>query len=590
MSTAWEERFLSYILLANGAKKHTHETANESANMAVRSGDVEAPPDAPRRAMADPTPTIEEIDRLRAEVVELRREVQRGAGAEAALRESEALLRSVLKGTPFPVGTTDREGNITFLSHTANTLPVEEYVGQPLWKFVVPRDQIVAKDAIARVVSTGESVTFEVTVPSGRMYSISAGPLRREQEIVGVTMVSRDITKQKELEARLAVADRMAAIGTLAAGVAHEINNPLTYVLASLEQMKAALPAGPEGTELRSHLGAATEGAQRVRNIVSDLSSFSHAGDGPLMSLDVRPMLESALRMAHTLIHTRARVVRALGNVPAVRASDSRLGQVFLNLIVNAAHAISEGDVEGNEIRVTTRTDEHGRAVVEVADTGTGIAEDLQRRIFDPFVTTKPRGAGMGLGLYICRNIVGSLGGELEVESALGKGSTFRVVLPGAGPAPRSLPSDGAMVGLANGGTDAAKRLRILVVDDEPKIGNVLRALLADHDVTVVHGGHAALEALCERRFDLALCDLSMPDLGGAEVHDRLRSLRPGAEECLVFMTGGAFTEEDRRFLERVASRVLTKPFTAEELRSIVARHSAYTREDSQRDGEAERD
>jgi CheY-like chemotaxis protein len=290
-------------------------------------------------------------------------------------------------------------------------------------------------------------------------------------------------------------------------------------------------------------------------------------------------MLESALRMAHSLIHTRATIVRDFGEVPAVRANDSRLGQVFLNLIVNAGQAICEGNLEGNEIRVATRTDGQGRAVVEVTDTGSGIAEDLQRRIFDPFVTTKPRGAGTGLGLYICRNIVSSLGGELEVESTPGRGSTFRVVLPGAGPPMPAVPANDVVVGVG------PNRLRILVIDDEPRIGNVLRALLADHDVTVVHGGRAGLETLSKDQFDLALCDLSMPDLGGAEVYDQLRNLRPGAEESLVFMTGGAFTERDRRFLDRVASRVLAKPFTAEQLRSIVARHRANRAMARSRDG-----
>jgi len=517
--------------------------------------------------MNEPAALEQEMTRLRARVAELER-------TEAALRESERLLRSVLESAPYPIGVTDENCNIVFLSHAAPGLSTSEVLGQPAWKFLQPSARAVTESSVARVLATGETVTYEVTALSGRIYSISAGPLRHGERIEAVTMVSRDITEHRSLEARLAIADRMAAIGTLAAGVAHEINNPLTYLLASLANLNQALSSEGIDAALRADVLAATEGAERIRNVVSDLSSFSHTAESEPIELDVRPMIESALRMAHSHIHVRAKVVRELGDVPLVRAVDSRLGQVFLNLLVNAAQAISEGNVEANRILVTTRTDEQGRAVVEISDTGSGIAPELRDRIFDPFVTTKPRGVGTGLGLYVCRNIVSSLGGELEMESASGKGSTFRVLLPGAGP------SKASVVAAQAAESTTPKGLRVLVADDEPSIANVLRLLLADHEVTVVHDGRAALEALATQEFDVALCDLVIADFGGAELYEELRRLRPGVEARIVFMTGGAFTEQAQKFVERLGPRILSKPFTHRDVLSAVERHHA------RRDGE----
>jgi PAS domain S-box-containing protein len=244
----------------------------------------------------------------------------------------------------------------------------------------------------------------------------------------------RDISDRRRMQDRLAVADRMATVGTVAAGVAHEVNNPLTYVLLSLDKIARDLPKlAADPTRLaatRRTLDDALEGVLRVRNIVSDLRSFSHGLDEEQRPVDVGAVIQSAINIASHELRSRAEVRQHLQPVAPVVANEGRLGQVFLNLLVNAAQAIPEGQPERNEVRVSTRMVGADRVVVEVADTGCGMPPEVLRRAFDPFFTTKPIGIGTGLGLSICHRIITALGGELEAESRVGEGSVFRVCLP----------------------------------------------------------------------------------------------------------------------------------------------------------------
>jgi signal transduction histidine kinase len=257
-------------------------------------------------------------------------------------------------------------------------------------------------------------------------------------------LFARDVTSRKRMEAELLLKDRMAALGTLAAGVAHEINNPLAYVINNLDMLRNLLPrvqqhvqTGDEPAGSLRLLAAAAEasrlaweGCEQVRVIVGDLKLLSRAGEDTSRLVDVRPVLDASINIAKAAIAGRAHVERSFAEVPPVRANESRLGQVFLNLLLNAAQAIPEGDPARHRIRVSTAQDELGRVVVEVTDTGVGMAPDLVARIFDPFFTTKPPDMGSGLGLSICQGIVAALNGEIGVTSTPGEGSTFRVVLP----------------------------------------------------------------------------------------------------------------------------------------------------------------
>ncbi|QSQ15785.1 ATP-binding protein [Myxococcus landrumensis] len=255
--------------------------------------------------------------------------------------------------------------------------------------------------------------------------------------------VALDITDRKAMQAQLVVADRLAAVGTLAAGVAHEINNPLAFVLSNLsflavelQSVARELPPG-RTSEMEEVLREAVDGAHRVRQIVRDLRTFSRGDDEAAAAVNLQAVLESAITMARGELKMRAQIIRDYRDVPLVEGNEGRFGQVFLNLLINAAHAIPEGKPESHQVRVVLRSTED-RVIVEVHDTGVGMAPEVRARIFDPFFTTKPVGEGTGLGLSICHGIVTGFGGEIAVESEPGRGSVFRVTLP-VGPRSREL-------------------------------------------------------------------------------------------------------------------------------------------------------
>src|SRR5450432_1494871 len=238
-------------------------------------------------------------------------------------------------------------------------------------------------------------------------------------------------------EKRLAHLDRMASLGTLAAGIAHEINNPLTYVIANLQLLEEEMPSSPL-------LHDAIDGAERIRGIVSHIKTFSRAGDEHRAHVDLRSILDSSIKVVMSEVRARARLVRDYGHIPLILANPGQLGHVFLNLLLNAAHAIPEGNPHDNTIRVMTRAAAQGEIVVEIADTGRGIAAEVRHRIFDPFFTTTPVGRGTGLGLSVCHGIVRSLGGTITVESELGQGTTFRITLPASAAGASVPPSSSA--------------------------------------------------------------------------------------------------------------------------------------------------
>jgi CheY-like chemotaxis protein len=258
-------------------------------------------------------------------------------------------------------------------------------------------------------------------------------------------------------------------------------------------------------------------------------------------------------------------VVKEFGESLEVLGDATRLGQVFLNLLVNAAQAIPEGHAAQHEIRVTLRKDEQGSIRVAVSDTGSGIPPDVLPRIFEPFFTTKPVGVGTGLGLSICHTYVQGMGGELLVRSELGRGTTFEVVLP---PAPAQPAKESSGVFPASG--PAATRSRLLVIDDEPLlIAALARTLEPEHEVESFTSAHEALEQLrAGKRYELILCDLMMPEMTGMELHETLNREAPELAGRMVFLTGGAFTEAARTFLASTALPCLEKPFEPERLRA----------------------
>jgi CheY-like chemotaxis protein len=279
--------------------------------------------------------------------------------------------------------------------------------------------------------------------------------------------------------------------------------------------------------------------------------------------------VEAAIRLTGNELRHRAQLVRELGPVPRVIADDGRLTQVFINLLVNAAHAIPEGRSDDNRITVRTFTDERGRAVVEVADTGKGMAPEVQARVFDPFFTTKDVGEGTGLGLSICHGIISGLGGQISIESTSGHGTLVRVVLPArvddAVPAPPPASS-------VEPTTAGDRRPRVMVVDDEPQVAHSMERLLRrDYDITVAVCGRDALEHITRgARFDAIISDVMMPNMTGIELVEELQRIAPDQAQRLILLSGGAFTAQTRERLDQLGAPQLEKPVTAKELRACV--------------------
>ena len=271
--------------------------------------------------------------------------------------------------------------------------------------------------------------------------------------------------------------------------------------------------------------------------------------------------------MTSNEVRHRARLTRDYGDVAPVNGNESRLGQVFLNLIVNAAQAIPEGDAGSNEIKIITRMDLSGRVAIEFHDTGAGIPAEVLPHIFDAFFTTKAATAGTGLGLAICHRIVAEHDGEISVKSRTGSGTVFRVVLRAANQKTAAPPT-------ATPGILAARAGRVLVVDDEQMLCNAIERILgADHYVTTVTSARDALSRLGGgERFDLILCDLMMPEMTGMDLSDELLQSMPDQAKKFIFMSGGVFTDNARAFLARSSNEVIDKPFKGAGLRQMVHR------------------
>ncbi|MFL5346251.1 MAG: response regulator [Hyalangium sp.] len=385
--------------------------------------------------------------------------------------------------------------------------------------------------------------------------------------------IARDLTERKRMQAQLVLTDRMASLGMVAGMIAHDINNPLAYVIANLHILESDVLPGlvmtvSQRDEVRALLSDAKLGAERAREIVQQFRIFSRGEkEARRETLEVHHALESALRLASNEIRHRARLVRDYGEPLRVHANEVQLGQVLLNLLVNAAQAIPEGGVERNEIRVLTRL-RGTEAVIEIHDTGVGIPSDRLERVFEPFFTTKPSGVGTGLGLSICRSIITALSGRLELESEVGRGSIFRIVLPSvAASSITVLPPP--VQALSSG---VSRRGRILIVDDEPLVSQAIRrALQREHEVMALTSAREAFTRLTRgEQFDLILCDIMMPEMSGIDLHEELARASPALAERMVFLTGGAFTPRAREFLSQIKNPCVEKPFLPRDLQELV--------------------
>lgn len=420
-----------------------------------------------------------------------------------------------------------------------------------------------------------------------RLVRVSAHQMSELEERVAVRTLElsranehlrREMVERARVEEELRRAQRLESLGRLAAGLGHEINNPLNFVSGSIEMLDAEL------TRLRSripeeqwrHLDevvrTAAVGVGRIAQIVSNIKLFSRPPDSPSEAVDIWKTLTWSVKMVEDRLGADVELIIDLADVPPVLGKRIEIEQVFINLLENAVQAVTEKGGPKQRIRVSTRADEDA-VVVEIADTGPGLPPDALDKIFDPFFTVKAPEQGTGLGLAVCHAIVTGLGGRIDIRNDAAGGAVVTVRLPAAReedvpPAPVLVPPRPQPVG---------RKGRVLVIDDEPLMLRIMAHALREHEVVTVQSAREALELYEDHPFDVVFCDVMMPGMSGSAFYAALAEADPGAENRIIFITGGARGVEAQRFLDRVRNECLEKPIPTDVLRArvneVLARH-----------------
>jgi two-component system, NtrC family, sensor kinase len=363
---------------------------------------------------------------------------------------------------------------------------------------------------------------------------------------------------------------RMASVGQFAAGIAHEVNNPLAYAMGNLsfaiEQLQGLTDRAPELSVVLLALRDALEGAERVRRTVRDLKMFARPDSDRQTPVDVERAIRAAVSIATVTIRHRANLLLDCPPVDPARANESQLAHVFLNLLLNAAYSIPEGDLRNHEIRIKARNAPPDKVAVEITVAGPRVVTEAAGEVLDSFPVSRFFEGGR-FAVAVCQRLVDDFGGQLLSESEPGRTSTFRVLIPVAEQRPDSLP-------VARGGSGARQRARVLVVDDEPRIGSAITRILNPvHEVTSVYTAQDAISRFEQgEEYDVILCDILMPHLSGYDLYQSLAQIAPQSLDRIIFMTGGPFSTRGASFLDTVTNPRLEKPFSPEALRTLVQR------------------
>ena len=500
-------------------------------------------------------------------------DISKEAEAEAERRLMEERLLFACNHAPIAVWMTDATGVIT-MSEGAGLASLgvksRELIGQNVFDIYGSHPTI---PGYIRRALNGDSFWYTVEIGDA-VYETWMSPVRGPTgEVTGLTALSNDVSHVRKLQNQAIQNDRVIALGTLAASVAHEINNPLTYVLANsdaladeVESLNALLSdaQGPgmaaarvSITRIREALAPIRTGTGRIAGITRDLRSFSRPDESTLKRVDPRTVVESVLRLVAKEVEARAMLVLDLQETPAVIGNEARLVQVVLNLLVNAFQALPSDKPSRNQVHVATRVDE-GRVVIEVGDSGPGVPAPYRQLIFEPFFSTKEIGQGTGLGLFVCRNIVRGFSGEIEVDERPGGGALFRVTFP---PAPEVAAAADTQALPAR---PAIRGGHVVLIDDDAMVAKALSLQLreAGYRVSTFGDGQSAMQALLGAAdVDLVFCDLMMTGMTGIDLAEWLTSAAPELANRLVLMTGGAFSPAARDFVARHRERTVEKPF-----------------------------
>jgi signal transduction histidine kinase len=510
--------------------------------------------------------------------------------AESEARHLHEAMRGLVAQLP-DLLLVHRDGRIVFANPAAARLlavpSAEELVDTEVGRWL-PRlatgasaaDGALHPDGPARLVGAQESLLLRQD-GERRPGEVVTGAL----EWMGapaVFVLGRDLAERRALEGQLQRSDRLAALGTLAAGMAHEINNPLTFAILQLEALDGAISSLPDevAAPLRDRLMEIADATGRISAIVHDLRLFVRGEWRAAGAVDPLPCIERALTIAGPELRHRATIIRRLEAVRRTRGHEGRLVQVIVNLLVNAARAFPSADATAHTVEIGCHQVD-GAVVIEVADNGPGIPPEIRERVFDPLFTTRPGGEGSGLGLWICHTIVAGFGGTIELQSEPGHGTRVKVRLPLAegdqpdASVPEHAPAaPGSAAAPASGSTLPR---RVMIVDDEAAIGRLMRETLSDLAMVEVFGGPAAARARLEEddAWDLLFVDVMMPEGSGVDLLAWIRERHPALVPKTRLMTGGVMGPDLTDWLEHRRDIVLQKPFRRQQIRDLVQASAA---------------
>ncbi len=479
----------------------------------------------------------------------------------------------------FPDGVLiNRDGTLLYINEIMgnflNYPDVNVLVGKNVLDLIMPehrekiRTRIAASVEDPRVVHSPTEVSF-CKSDSGESFDGECTSMSFYYDgHPAIMVVTRDLSDRKRYQSHMLATDRLVSLGRLAAGVGHEINNPLFYVMLKLDSIRENLKERVDEATMKK-FEEISYGLNRIQSIVKDLKTLSQgSNDDNVIAVDVGANLRSAILMSTNEIQYRAQLTTEIEELPKILANEAHLGQIFLNLLVNSAQAIEPGNVSKNKIHVKAFVKDQ-RVVVQISDSGPGIPEHVKKNIFQAFYTTKPVGQGTGLGLSICQSLVNRYKGQISFDSAVGQGTRFTVSFPIsngdklAETSPESYPVRLPM---------NFSRGRVLIIDDDKMLLETLSFVLASENETKSFSD--AEQALAYIRsgekFNAILCDLMMPNMSGMEFYKLLGESNPELCEKVIFLTGGSFTDATENFLRQPGIRSYQKPVTTQNLRKII--------------------
>jgi PAS domain S-box-containing protein len=495
--------------------------------------------------------------------------------AEEALRQSEELLSLFVKRSPiyaFIKEVSPTESRVLMASDNYQDMigiPSSQMIGRSMQELFPAEFAANMAAADWAVVSFGKVIELDEEL-NGRYYNTIKFPITMggKNLLAGYTI---DITERKQAEAenqqlrdKAEISSRLAAIGEMAAGIAHEINNPLTGVIGFSELLLENPNLPPD---IRDQIRIIAEGGNRVRNIVKRMLTFARQTKPMRTSGSINELIEASLGLRSYVLRTaNIEVVKHLApDLPWVVVDPGQMQQVFLNLIVNAEFAMKKAHQKGTLTITTENKDGHIR--ISFKDDGTGMSQETKNKLFHPFFTTKDVGEGTGLGLSLSRSIILEHGGTIEVESQPGQGATFIITLPVTQPAEAAPAEVVTAVSV-----EKIKTGRILVVDDEETIRSLVRTILSKSGHTVDTTGDAreALTKLENNTYDAVLMDIRMPGMSGMELYAKVIEQHPEMKNRFIFITGDTSDAQTRVFLESNNLPFITKPFDKETLEQRV--------------------